>query len=102
MKDRPERSAVEVASGDRRLSALLRAAQAYESLDQRVQPVLSPMCRGHVRVACVEDGCLVLAAESPTWAARARLEAENCLDAARQIWPRPIDSVRVVVLRPAA
>jgi hypothetical protein len=94
---RPESSAQDIAGKDRQLATLMRAAQAFEALDRRVQAVLSDTSRGRVRVACVNQGELVLAAESPAWATRARLEAACCLEAAREVWPQAIRSVKVIV-----
>jgi len=94
---RPETSARDIADKDRQLSALMRAARAFDALDQRVQAVLSDSSRGRVRVACVNGRQLVLAAESPAWATRARLEADTCLQTARQVWPQDITSVKVIV-----
>lgn len=94
---RPESSARDIAGKDRQLSALMRAARAFEALDRRVQEVLSESSRGRVRVACVDKGQLVLAAESPAWATRARLEADTCLETARAVWPQDISSVKVIV-----
>ena len=74
--DRPEHSASEIASQDRRLSALMRAAKAFEALDARIQPALSERARGQVRVACVDGDTLVLSAASAAWATLARLEAK--------------------------
>jgi hypothetical protein len=96
---RPESSAGDIATRDRQLSALLRAARAFEALDQRIQAVLSEPSRGRVRVACVDQGRLVLSTESAAWATRARLEADVCLQAAREVWPQDIESVRVIVQR---
>ena len=98
---RPEFSAQSIAGKDRQLSTLMRAAQAFQALDQHIQPILSDRARGRVRVACVDQDQLVLAAQSPTWASLARLEAEACLEAARAVWPREIKSVKVVVVHSA-
>lgn len=100
---RPEASAQDIAEEDRQLSALMRAARAFEALDQRIQAVLSDASRGRIHVACVSDGQLVLAADSSAWATRARLEADTCLEAAREVWPSDIGSVKVIVRqRPGA
>ena len=99
---RPESSAREIAGKDRQLASLMRAAEAFEALDQRLQAVLSEVSRGRIRVACVDQGELVLAAESPVWATRARLEADTCLDAAREIWPGELRSVKVIVQKRAS
>jgi len=99
--ERPEHSATEIASQDRRLSALMRAAKAFEALDARIQPALSERARGQVRVACVDGDQLVLSAASAAWATLARLEAGACLEAARAVWPSELRSVKVIVQKPA-
>ncbi|MEN1728312.1 MAG: DciA family protein [Pseudomonadota bacterium] len=99
--ERPETPAQEVASKDRQLSALMRAAQAFDLLNQRLQPVLSERARGHVQVACVEGNQLILSAESAAWATLARMEAEACLHAAREVWPGELRSAKVIVQKPA-
>ena len=89
MNDRGEKIGYRrVAGGDRRLASLLRASQAFEALDARLRPHLSESSRGNIRVACVEGDCLVLAAASSAWASRARLEAQNLLEHAKELWPR--------------
>jgi len=100
---KPESKATDIAGKDRQLSALMRTVQAFEALDRRIQMVLSEQARGRVQVACVDNGQLVLAAQSSAWATRARLEADACLRDAREVWPGEIKSVKVIVRRqPAA
>jgi hypothetical protein len=100
MNDRQEKNANQIAGEDRRLATLMRAAGAFEALDRRIQPVLPESARGHIRVACVEDDCLVVAADSPAWASRARLQAVSILEAARQIWPDELTRARIIVIEP--
>ncbi len=97
MNDRGEKSVSAVASDDRRMASLLRASGAFEALDSRLQTHLGEAARGNIRVACVDGNCLVLAAASPAWASRARLEAENLLDQAKQIWPGELTKTRIIV-----
>jgi len=98
MKSRSEKSIGQVAGDDRRLSALMRAASAFEALEQRLGPLLAAEWRDQIRVACIEEGCLMLAARSPAWATRARLQADQLLEAAREIWPGELREVKVVVV----
>ena len=97
--ERPEKPAQDIASQDRQLSALMRTARAFELLDQKIQPVLSPRARGHVQVACIEGDQLILSAESAAWATLARLEGDACLRAAQGVWPGELRSVKVVIQR---
>ena len=79
------------------LNRLLRAERQFAALDAQIQLHLSDLARGQLRVACVQDGTLVLAAQSSAWATRARLEAQAALAAAQQLWPAPIYKVQVIV-----
>ena len=86
-----------ISSAHRGLSGMLRQARAFEALDARLQPLLPDNARGHIRVACVEGDTLILAATSPTWSSRARLEAPTLLEAAASLWPTPLKSTRIIV-----
>jgi hypothetical protein len=97
MEKPAEKKPGQIASGDRGLAALLRMGRVYDELDRRLQPSLPEGSRGHIRVACVEGDCLVLAAESSAWASRARLEAETLLQAARTCWPDNLRRTRIIV-----
>jgi hypothetical protein len=99
MEFRSEKDLAGIVGSDRTLSALLRAGKMFDELDRHLQPVLSDTLRGHAQVACVDGECLVLAADSPAWASRARLEAPALLEAARKIWPRELNNWRVIVRR---
>lgn len=97
MERAAEKSLSEAISGTSPLSRLLRAERLFAALDAQIQPCLSDLARGQLRVACVQDETLVLAAQSSAWATQARLEAQNALAAAQQVWPAPISKVRVIV-----
>ncbi|MCH8476579.1 MAG: DUF721 domain-containing protein [Wenzhouxiangella sp.] len=94
---RAEKDLAAVSAADRGLAGLLRLARAFEALDQRLQPLLPEPARGRIQVACIEGDTLVLAAASPTWSSRARLEAPRLLEAAAQIWPTPLRHTRIIV-----
>lgn len=93
-----EKDLASVSSGHRGLAGLLRQARAFDALDARLQPLLPENARGKIRVACIEGETLVLAATSPTWSSRARLEAPTLLEAAASLWPTPLKNTRVIVV----
>jgi len=78
----------------------MRTAGIFERLDKTLQPLLPPADRGHIRLACVEDETLVLAADSPAWATKARLSAAQLLAAANELWPKPLRRTRIIVVPP--
>ena len=80
------------------LRQALRRAESYLALNERLAPSLPEAMRGKVRVACIEDGVLVLAAPTPAWATQARLQQASLLDAASRHWPTPLSGVRVIVV----
>lgn len=99
-KTRP-RSVRDIAgSADRSAGGLqqaLRRAETYLALNARLAPELPDGLRDHLRVACVEDEMLVLAAGSPAWATQARFHQARLLEVARELWPQPLRGVRVIV-----
>ena len=97
MERRAEKSLTAVVETTDPLQRLLRAQRIFDALDQKIQPVLSDATRGNVFVARVHGSTLVLAARSPAWASRARLEAQSALQAARTVWPEALDNVQVIV-----
>ena len=97
MEGRAEKSLSDALTGSTTLKRLARAQQIFEALDRQLQPLLPAAARGKVCVACVQGTTLVLAAASSTWAVRARLEADGLLEAARAVWPEPLDRVQVIV-----
>lgn len=92
-----EKRPTDIVAGSGPLQRLVRAQRIFEALDAKIQPVLSESARGQVRVACVDGSTLVLVAASSAWASRARLEAENALEVARNVWPESLSGVRVIV-----
>ena len=97
--DQPaEKRPGDIAGKDRRLARLMRLANLFEQIDQKIQPLLPESARGHIRVSCLEDDCLVLAAESPAWASRARLLADPLLTEVNRHLPKPVKRIKVVVV----
>jgi hypothetical protein len=84
------------------LRLALRRAEAYLALNARLAPALPAALREQVRVACIEDRTLVMAASSPGWATQARLQQHQLLEAAKALWPTPLDSVRIIIAAPVA
>ncbi|NKI34321.1 DUF721 domain-containing protein [Wenzhouxiangella sp. XN79A] len=80
------------------LRQALRRAEAYLALNERLAPMLPDSMRDAVRVACIEDTTLVLAAASPARATQARLQQAVVLEAASRLWPTPLTEVRVIIV----
>jgi len=97
VNERLEKRAGEIAGGDRRMARLMRLASLFEKVDEHIQPLLPESARGHIRVSCIQDDCLVLAAESPAWASRARLLADSLLTEVNRHLPKPVKRIKVVV-----
>lgn len=97
MESAAEKPLSDLVSSARPLERVLRAQRQFEALDHAIQSGLSETIRGRLRVACVDQDTLVLAAQSSAWASRARLEANAVLAAARVLWPAPLRQVRVIV-----
>lgn len=95
---RTERSVEAITSGSDKLQQMLRAARIFEELDRQVQHRLPEHARDVIQVACVEGDCLVLAAASPAWSARARLLADELLIEANRHLPKPLTRTRVIVV----
>ncbi|MFP4207179.1 MAG: DciA family protein [Wenzhouxiangella sp.] len=97
MVQKDEKQPLDSVAGHAPLQRLLRAERAFEALDARIQPLLPDTARGHIRIACVDQSVLVIAAASSTWASRARLEAGRILEAAQALWPEELCSTKVIV-----
>ncbi len=97
METPAEKTLNQVLDGSGKLAQLMRAQRQFDALDRAVKPALAEWCRNHLRVACVEGETLVLAVQSSAWAARARLEADTALAAARRLWPGALTRARVIV-----
>ncbi|RMH94193.1 DUF721 domain-containing protein [Lysobacter pythonis] len=63
----------------------LRRAMWLDALDRQWRSLVPINLRGHVRLGNVAGGRMSLLAESPLWASRARLAADELLLAARSI-----------------
>ena len=54
------------------LRQLTAQAERHQQLESSIAACLSPELRSHLRLGAIRDGCLVLIADSPAWATRAR------------------------------
>lgn len=93
-----ERSLEQITGRHRGLGRLLERARDFDRLDREIQAQLPDSMRGRIRVACIEDDCLVLAAAGPAWASRARLMADELLNETNRHLPKPLSRTRVVVV----
>ncbi|MDX1697493.1 MAG: DUF721 domain-containing protein [Thiohalobacterales bacterium] len=82
------------------LSPLLARARALTELDQRLQDLLPPALRPHCHVLSLHDRALILAADSPVWAARLRFHAPKLAKALSRGRAVSFSTVRVRVIPP--
>lgn len=61
------------------LRQLTEKARRLAELDDSLRAALPPAVAPHVRLATVSDGCLVLQASSPVWAAQLRFKTPEIL-----------------------
>lgn len=61
--------------GNSSATRLLARARALSALDARLHKFIPPPLNEHCRVLSVRDATLVLAADSPVWAARLRFQS---------------------------
>jgi len=95
---RHERAIGEVSEGHQGLRRLLETARALDRLDASLRHVLPGSMREHIRLACIEDTTLVLAASSPAWASRTRLLAGELLREANRHVDQRLEGTRVIVV----
>jgi len=80
------------------LRQLLRQAAVHQELDSHVKCLLEEPLNGHIQLAVIREGSLVLVADSPAWAAKLRYQVPQLL---RQITENPafpdIQTIRVKV-----
>ncbi|HEY7905923.1 MAG TPA: DciA family protein [Wenzhouxiangella sp.] len=82
---------------DPALRRLLALSQSYAVIDAKIQGVLSTRLQGQLQVACVRGETLVVSVRSSAWVARANLEAQELLKAARSAWDGPLTDLKVIV-----
>ncbi len=88
-----------IIQGRNHLGSLVARARAYGQLEQRILRAVPGMEPNRIRVACIRERCLVLSADSPTWATRARTLSGPILAEAARHWPTPLDEVRIITSR---
>ena len=85
------------------LRQLLRQAAVHQKLDLQVKCLLEEPLNGHIQLAVIREGSLILVADSPAWAAKLRYQVPQLL---RQITGNPvfpdIRTIRVKVATSAA
>lgn len=63
--------------GGSQYARLVSQARYLQQLDEHCQALLPEPLQGHCRVLSLRDGTLVLAADSPVWAARLKFHASQ-------------------------
>jgi predicted nucleic acid-binding Zn ribbon protein len=71
-----------------------------ELLFTRWEEVAGPELSGHVRPMRLQNSTLVVAADHPAWATRARMDSERILVRTRELGDTTIERIEVVVQRP--
>lgn len=79
MKSPPEVALIVTRSGH--LKQLADRAAQFGALDRVLRTAVGEPLAGHVRLAAVRDGCVVVQAESSAWASRLRFAAPAVLRA---------------------
>lgn len=77
-------------------SRLLAQARAFKELDALLERLIPPPLNDHSRVLSLRDATLVLAADSPVWAARLRFHTPQLV---KQLRNNPAVRVRTVKVR---
>lgn len=96
--DGTARSVASIARDPAGPARVLRDVERFAALDQRVRECIPAAARRGIGIARVDGDCLVIAADGPAHATRARLLADDLLEAARRHWPAPLKRTRVVVV----
>jgi predicted nucleic acid-binding Zn ribbon protein len=74
--------------------------QTMELVFTRWEEVAGVELSSHVRPMRLQNSVLVLGADHPAWATRARMESERILTQVRQLGDTTIERLEVVVQRP--
>jgi hypothetical protein len=80
------------------LMQLLARARVLAALDRQLKHLLEVPLRDHCQVLALHDRQLVVAADSPAWAARLRFHSPQLARKLSRDLPVPVRSVRIRVL----
>jgi hypothetical protein len=86
--------------GKTEVARLLSRARALEKLDAELHDLVPPPLNDHCRILSVRDGTLVLAADSPVWAARLRFQSSQLVKQLSNARNVNLRTVRVCVRPP--
>ncbi len=86
--------------GGSQYSRLVSQARALLGLDVLVQELLPEALKTHCRVLSVRDGTLVIAAESPVWAARLKFHSSQLVKQLNRQQTVKLRTVRIRVRPP--
>lgn len=86
---------------DSELSKLAASVNKIQSYDQVLDSVLDETLRAHLRVANIRDNELILLADSPAWATRARLVLPRILESIIEARPEAHLTGVKIITRPA-
>lgn len=73
--------------------------QTLELLFTRWEEVAGPELSGHLRPLRLQNSTLVVAADHPAWATRARMDSARMLARARHLGDASVERIEVVVQR---
>jgi predicted nucleic acid-binding Zn ribbon protein len=74
--------------------------QTMELLFTRWEEVAGPELSSHLRPLRLQNSTLVVAADHPAWATRARMDSARMLARAHELGDSTVDRIEVVVQRP--
>jgi hypothetical protein len=86
--------------GKSELARLLVRARALKKLDAELHDLIPPPLGDHCRILSIRDDTLVLAADSPVWAARLRFQASQLVKQLSDTRTVNLRTVRVRVRPP--
>jgi hypothetical protein len=88
--------------GKSEVARLLARARALKKLDVELHDLIPPPLNDHCRILSIRDNTLVLAADSPVWAARLRFHATQLVKQLSNSRTVNLRTVRVRVRPPAS
>jgi hypothetical protein len=86
--------------GKTEVARLLTRARTLRKLDAELHDLVPPPLNEHCRILSVRDGTLVLAADSPVWAARLRFQSSQLVKQLSNARTVNLRTVRVCVRHP--